>query len=311
RAAGDALQELHALKSQAILAEFNKATPAFVAHTELLQKVIDRIEVDSAATPALRTFNNLLADGSRLYSLIRQPERLASATDMGAISIVLPLRDEQDVPPSVAREAAPVGEAHLPPVNSTSYAALKDEYVAYFHAARTRPEWTGDLGFYLAKLKQNRGRYEAVGSRLRIPWYFIGCIHALEGGFDFHTHMFNGDPLTGRTVRVPKGQPEAPPANGERYTWEESAEAAMRLKGFDEDTDWSLPRLLYRWEGYNGFGYRSRNVPTPYLWSFSTLYEKGRFVADHRFDPNALSKQAGAASMLRALVDSGELQGLT
>ncbi|MEM7022226.1 MAG: hypothetical protein AAF637_06485 [Pseudomonadota bacterium] len=39
RAAGDALQELHALKSQAILAEFNKATPAFVAHTELLQKV--------------------------------------------------------------------------------------------------------------------------------------------------------------------------------------------------------------------------------------------------------------------------------
>ena len=61
------------------------------------------------------------------------------------------------------------------------------------------------------------------------------------------------------------GQPEAPAANGERYTWEESAIAAMRFKGFDQDTDWSLPRMLYRWERYNGFGYRSRGVPTPRL----------------------------------------------
>ena len=144
-----------------------------------------------------------------------------------------------------------------------------------------------------------------MGAPLGIPWYFIGCIHALEGGFDFNTHMFNGDPLTARTVRVPKGQPEEPPADGERYTWEESATAAMMHKGFDLDGDWSLPRLLYRWEGYNGFGYRSRGVPTPYLWSFSTLYDKGRFVADHQFDPNARSKQAGAATMVKALIDEG------
>jgi lysozyme family protein len=144
-----------------------------------------------------------------------------------------------------------------------------------------------------------------VGEPLGIPWYFIGCIHALEGGFDFNTHMFNGDPLTARTVHVPKGQPAAAPANGASYTWEESATAAMRFKGFDQDTDWSLPRLLYRWERYNGFGYRRQGVPTPYLWSFSTLYDKGRFVADHEFDPNARSKQAGAATMVKGLVEQG------
>ena len=50
-----------------------------------------------------------------------------------------------------------------------------------------------------------------------------------------------------------------------------------------------------------GFGYRSRDVATPYLWSYSQHYTKGRFVADHVFNPNAVSKQAGAAVLLKAL----------
>jgi lysozyme family protein len=305
-AAGEALQRLHALRSQLILAEFNRATPVFVEHTELLQDVIARIRVDSPATRVLRTFNDLLATSSAVYAAVREPERLASATEgIDDITITLPVRDEQDVPPGSASERVAVGEARLPPIDSTSYGELKDEYVAFFHAAQARPEWEGDLSFYLAQLNRHRDRYEAAGDPLGIPWYFIGCIHALEGGFDFNTHMFNGDPLSARTVRVPRGQPETPPANGEGYTWEESAAAAMRLKGFDQVSDWSLPRLLYRWERYNGFGYRSRGVPTPYLWGFSTLYDKGRFVADHEFDPSARSKQAGAATMVKGLVDDG------
>jgi len=61
-----------------------------------------------------------------------------------------------------------------------------------------------------------------------------------------------------------------------------------------------MPRMLYLLEKYNGFGYRMRRVPTPYLWSFSNLYEKGKFLQDGRFDPEAVSKQCGAALMLKA-----------
>ena len=294
QAADEALRRLHALRGQFLLAEFNRATAGFVEQTELLQDVIDQIRVDSPAMPALRTFNDLLAASSTIYAAVREPERLASATD-GAeeFTITLPVRD------------VTVGEAGLLPTHSTSYDDLRDEYVEFFQRAQPRPERAGDLGFYLTRLNKHHDRYQAVGDPLGIPWYFIGCIHALEGGFDFNAHMFNGDPLTARTVRVPRGQPETLPANGVSYTWEESATAAMRFKGFDLDGDWSLPRLLYRWEGYNGFGYRSRGVPTPYLWSFSTLYDKGRFVADHQFDPNARSKQAGAATMVKGLIDQG------
>jgi lysozyme family protein len=50
-------------------------------------------------------------------------------------------------------------------------------------------------------------------------------------------------------------------------------------------------------------GYRRRGImPTPYLWSYSNLYEKGKFVADGHFDPESVSKQCGTALMLKAVL---------
>jgi lysozyme family protein len=63
--------------------------------------------------------------------------------------------------------------------------------------------------------------------------------------------------------------------------------------------------VLYVLEGYNGFGYRSKGIRSPYLWSFSNLYEKGKYVADHQFDPNAVSKQVGSAVLLKLLSEGG------
>jgi lysozyme family protein len=59
--------------------------------------------------------------------------------------------------------------------------------------------------------------------------------------------------------------------------------------------------MLYHWESYNGFGYRNRDIPSPYLWSFSDLYDTGLYVADGVFDPAVRSKQCGAAVLLKAL----------
>ncbi|HEX4848402.1 MAG TPA: hypothetical protein VFV30_09675, partial [Novosphingobium sp.] len=144
-----------------------------------------------------------------------------------------------------------------------------------------------------------------VGKRLGIPWYFVAATHGLEASFNFRAHLHNGDfPLTQRTRQVPAGRPSPwlPPSD-----WESSAIDAMRLLGFAGQEDWSLPRCLYRLEAYNGFGYRRAGRPSPYLWSFSTLYTRGKFVADGRFDPKARSKQCGAAVMIKLLDLAGEL----
>jgi lysozyme family protein len=186
------------------------------------------------------------------------------------------------------------------PLPLKDYAALKDEYQAYYDACQVRSEHKGNVAYYVKRLNSGRAIYEEVGHDLgRIPWVFIGITHGMECGFNFACHMHNGDPLTARTTCVPAGRPAAgsPP-----FTWRQSAVDAMTFKRFHEIADWPVPRMLYLLEKYNGFGYRTRQVPTPYLWSFSTLYDKGKFVSDGRFDPNAVSKQCGAALMLKAVL---------
>ncbi len=194
----------------------------------------------------------------------------------------------------------------LPPVStSLRFEALADEYAAWFAAAQLRPEFRESTDWHLAQMRAARPRYERVGQRFGIPWYFIAAVHGLEASFNFRAHLHNGDfPLSRRTHQVPSGRPSAwlPPSD-----WESSAADALRLMGFTGQNDWSLPRCLYRLEAYNGFGYRRAGRASPYLWSFSTLYTRGKFVADGKFDPNARSKQCGAAVMLKLLDLAGEL----
>ena len=169
--------------------------------------------------------------------------------------------------------------------------------------ARLRPR-ESELDEIIAKIEENRSRYQKLEERLGIPWYFIGVIHERESSGDFDAHLHNGNPLNDRTVNVPAGRPP----NGEPpFAWEESAEDAMRLQDNDEWTDWSIPGLLFRLEKYNGFGYRKREVPSPYLWSFSDQYDTGKYVGDGVFDPAAQDKQAGTATILRRMVDRNKI----
>ena len=183
---------------------------------------------------------------------------------------------------------------------------LRAEYQSLFDTCQIRAESRGEVETLAAKIVHNRARYESVGVPLSIPWYFIGVIHNMESSQRFDRHLHNGDPLTARTVHVPAGRPASgdPP-----FTWEASATDSLQLEGLDKVTDWSFPALLYRTEKYNGFGYRIHHpeVLSPYLWSGSNHYTKGKFVADGKFDPNAVSKQCGAAVILRRMADQNEL----
>ena len=184
-------------------------------------------------------------------------------------------------------------------LTSTQFADLRQEYQDCFDRCETRREFAGNVAYYVKRLKHGQPNYQLVEREVGVPWVFVGVIHGMECGFNFAGHLHNGDRLTARTVNVPKGRPKdsEPP-----FTWLQSALDALRLKKLDSVTDWSVPHMLYLLEGYNGFGYRRRAMPSPYLWSFSNVYEKGKFVVDGKFDPNAVSKQCGAALMLKAIL---------
>jgi len=180
---------------------------------------------------------------------------------------------------------------------------LQAEYQRLFDTCVVNLDKLTEINAIVKKILDNKTRYEKVGNKLNIPWYFIGIVHSLEGGSNFKTHLHNGDPLTARTVQVPAGRPKTgnPP-----FEWEFSAADALILEGLDKWTDWNVPGILYKLEGYNGYGYHkaSININSPYLWSFSNHYTKGKFIKDGEYSPTAVSKQCGAAILLRRLTET-------
>ncbi|MCI1033744.1 hypothetical protein [Raoultella terrigena] len=188
-----------------------------------------------------------------------------------------------------------------------AFEIAQTDYEQMFASCQIRPERQDDVAWYVVRLVNYRPRYENVSNHVGIPWWFIGIIHALESSFNFATHLHNGDSLKARTWQVPKGRPlKWNPPND----WESSALDALTYQGFTGKPDWSLTAALYRWERFNGMGYRKKeiDIPSPYLWSFSNHYSKGKFVKDGKFDPEKQSQQCGAAVMLFALKKAGHVQ---
>jgi lysozyme family protein len=181
---------------------------------------------------------------------------------------------------------------------------LRQQYQSLFNTCTISNAHVNDVNQLIARIMPNQARYQAVANPLGIPWHFVALVQCMETSLNFKCHLHNGDPLTARTVHVPAGHPTTgnPP-----FTWEQSATDALRFKALANLPDWGLPATLYRIEGYNGFGYRNLHPPinSPYLWSFSNHYTAGKFTSDHGFDPAAVSKQCGAATILFKMAQSG------
>jgi len=185
-----------------------------------------------------------------------------------------------------------------------TFESIKDDYDKLFATCTVREKNRSDVNWNVSKLtdKRYQERWLAAAQEVCCPWYFVGLIHCMEASFDFSAHLHNGDPLSEKTVQVPKGRPAPwnPPSD-----WVSSAKDALTYDGFANVQDWTVAHTLYRLESYNGFRSRRNGINTPYLWSFSNHYSKGKFVADGVWDANAVSKQCGAAVILKVLVDKG------
>ncbi len=233
-----------------------------------------------------------LQEGSQKSALPQERQQIDQLTDQAA-ELLGALTAKERLPffPDLGQEKA---------ARVYAYDDLRDGYLQLFDACQTSPERASTVNWYIGVLTKpkNKAQYEAVGERMKMPWYFVGIIHSLECGFNFAAHLHNGDPLRRKTFHVPAGRPTPwnPPSD-----WVSSAVDALTWEKFDKETDWSLAHMLYRFELYNGFGYRGRGVNTPYLWSFSSNYAKGKYVGDGHFDPNAVSLQCGAAVLVKEL----------
>lgn len=181
---------------------------------------------------------------------------------------------------------------------------LKPDYKALWPTMQIDSKSVNNIKLAAQSVTKFKDRYTAVGVQVcpssPIPWYFIGVIHRMESGQNFNRHLHNGDPLTARTVQVPKGRPVFgnPP-----FTWEESAQDALKLMGYNSPKVWDIDDVLNRLEDYNGHGYWAHDIYSPYIWSRTNHYTKGKFTSDGHFNPNNVSIQIGCAPILSFLLN--------
>ena len=184
--------------------------------------------------------------------------------------------------------------------------ALAAEYRRLYKSCEIESEHFDEVDSIVSEILAHRSRYEAVAEIVGIPWYMAAAIHSMESGLDFSRHLHNGDSLQFRTIHTPAGRPKRgePP-----FSWEESAIDALKLRGLQRVRNWTLSRILYELEGYNGWGYRlyHQHVLTPYLWSGSQCYHSGKYIADGRWSDSARSRQIGAALIIRRLDERDEI----
>ena len=277
---------------------------------DALKKLLKEIDeaLDDLAFGELQGLGSRLAEiRAKLDALTKKasswPFGTAEASDDHELPFraVLPENDSFDAGPGKEPpKPSPMPPDKVPVVTP----GWSENYKKLWQAIEIRPEWQATAIAIAKKIIASQSRYASAVSGTSVPWWFIAVIHSMECSLKFDQHLHNGDPLSGRTVRVPRGRP---PAGSPPFSWEESARDSIAYEKLDKVTDWSLTSVLFHWHRYNGINnkYKELGIPTPYLWSGSQHYRKGKYIKDGVFDAEAVSGQVGAAVLLKALIDLG------
>jgi lysozyme family protein len=173
-------------------------------------------------------------------------------------------------------------------------ALTRASLVRWQNAKLTRKTLSDKVARSLVAAKK---RYQAVEARTGVPWFVIAVIHERESSQNWGRSLAQGDPWDRVSVRVPAGR-------GPFKSWEDAAiDALVNCHPFlAKRSDWSLAGVLIALEMYNGLGYASKGVPSPYLWAGTDQYKSGKYVADGKYDASHVDQQLGCVAMLFSMM---------
>lgn len=176
---------------------------------------------------------------------------------------------------------------------------LAAEEAARWERMRIRPAFSLGFTHIAANLVSTsaKARYQAVEVATKVPWFFVAVVHEREASQSWRANLAQGDPWNERSIHVPRGR-------GPFNSWEAAACDALENCGpyAARNKDWSVGGLLVMLEEYNGLGYEHHGIPSPYLWAGTDQYDRGKYVADGHFDPDAVDHQLGCAGLLKVMM---------
>jgi lysozyme family protein len=161
----------------------------------------------------------------------------------------------------------------------------------------------GEFERYAHHAIANREVYETIQAATAIdglgkagegvPWWLIAALHRRESDCDFETYLGNGEPLGRKTRMVPRGR-------GPFKNFVDGAIDALKIDGLSSVIDWRLEKALYFAELFNGTGYDSRGLPSPYIWGGTNIQVRGKYTGDSRWSGRTMDTQPGVAPLILA-----------
>lgn len=179
--------------------------------------------------------------------------------------------------------------------------------VARWDSAQVEGRYNISISLAVEKYRRTEYRYQKVQAMRKngVPAPILFCLFYREADNDFRMSAAQGDPLSRRSVNVPKGRiPNKYPP----YTWEEAAFDAYYVVEHPplDRIEWAnKQKALDKMESFNGYGYRAKGIAAPYLWSGTSIYHGGKYVRDGVFSRVAMDRQLGCAAILKGMQASG------
>src|SRR5690348_5019656 len=125
----------------------------------------------------------------------------------------------------------------------------------------------------------------------------LAAIDYRESGANPTRAIGQGDPWDRVSVHVPKGYgPFSSKVDADVFY--------LRLLDLDEPAyPWTWSFACFECEGWNGFGYRSHGVRSPYLWGATNHQQRGKYVADGRWSSTQWDEQIGVVAIMTRMAD--------
>lgn len=162
-------------------------------------------------------------------------------------------------------------------------------------------------GIYL----EHKDTYEDIAAEIlketgvSLPAEAICAIHYRESSCNFNTYLHNGQPLGQVTTIVPKGIyfDNFRDAAIDAIKGELDSTYTSKCNEYNVKSDCStMSSVLMFTERYNGFGYRNKGVASAYVYSGTTSYTGGMYVADGKFSSSTKDSRCGTAVIIKELM---------
>lgn len=182
-----------------------------------------------------------------------------------------------------------------------TYAAAENGYHNLWDRAKLRSLRETAAKTAADRIIADKAAFEAVQTATGVPWQWIGAVFMRESNLNMHGAFANGDPIIGtgrKTTHVPAGRGPFP-------TWAASAIDEIQRRKLQGVNNWSIERMLFEAEAYNGWGYLGK-CNSPYVWSWTTEYgppesQGGKYVRDGVFNAGTVDTQPGVAAIWKEM----------